>query len=427
MIYLLFIFFVILVGFLLYALLKAHKKLKPFKGVTDIQDLLKKSQIQVDALRRQGEGLQNEIQGKRTEIDRLNYQFNLVEDALEVQSFGFYEPKYGHLGDSPAFKNRLKQIRIDQKALVKNKQALFTPGNWTVNGSAAEGRKMVNKQVRLMLRAFNGECDAAIEKAKYNNVEKMEARIRKSKEAIDKLGESHGISIRPNYLNLKLQELYLVHEYREKVQEEKEEQRRIKEMMREEAKALKELERIQKSAAKDADSAQKAYERAQKEMMAANEEMRARMAEKVAALEAKLKEALEKKERALSMAQQTRSGHVYVISNIGSFGEGVFKIGMTRRLEPLDRVRELGDASVPFRFDVHAMIYSEDAPSLENHLHKVFDRRRVNKINLRREFFRVSLGEIEKEVHKTDSRIEFIQVPEAEEFRKTQAIDASGR
>lgn len=123
--------------------------------------------------------------------------------------------------------------------------------------------------------------------------------------------------------------------------------------------------------------------------------------------------------RALSMAQQTKSGHVYVISNIGSFGEDVYKIGMTRRLEPLDRVKELGDASVPFKFDVHAMIYSEDAPDLENELHKEFENNRVNLVNRRREYFNVSLDLIEEVVLKNNSEIEFIKVPEAGEYRES--------
>ena len=128
------------------------------------------------------------------------------------------------------------------------------------------------------------------------------------------------------------------------------------------------------------------------------------------------------RERAMSRAQMTRSGHVYIISNIGSLGEDVYKIGMTRRLDPEDRIRELGGAPVPFRFDVHAMIYSEDAPTLENALHKALERRRVNRINPRKEFFNVSLEEIEEIVHQQDVNAEFIRIPPAEEFRKTLAI-----
>ncbi len=140
----------------------------------------------------------------------------------------------------------------------------------------------------------------------------------------------------------------------------------------------------------------------------------------------KLKEDLEdahsKNERAKSMAQQTKSGHVYVISNIGSFGEDVYKIGMTRRLEPLDRVKELGDASIPFIFDVHAMMYSEDAPALENTLHKIFDKKRVNLVNSRKEFFKITLEEIEEETKKISKDIEFIKTIEARDYNESKAI-----
>jgi hypothetical protein len=140
-------------------------------------------------------------------------------------------------------------------------------------------------------------------------------------------------------------------------------------------------------------------------------------------LEQSLKNANEAKERAISRAQQTKSGHVYIISNLGSFGENVYKIGMTRRLEPLDRVKELGSASVPFTFDLHAMIYSENAPELESLLHKEFDDRRINKVNNRKEYFKVSLDEIEQVVkNKYEKEVDFIKVIEAQQFRETKSI-----
>lgn len=122
------------------------------------------------------------------------------------------------------------------------------------------------------------------------------------------------------------------------------------------------------------------------------------------------------------MAQQTKAGHVYVISNIGSFGDNVFKIGMTRRLEPMDRVKELGDASVPFEFDVHAMIYSDNAPELENIIHKEFDSRRVNLVNSRKEFFQVELEEIEEIAKKRNLDVEFTKIAEAREFRESKIL-----
>ena len=139
-------------------------------------------------------------------------------------------------------------------------------------------------------------------------------------------------------------------------------------------------------------------------------------------LEQKLQNALEDKERAISQAQLTKTGHVYVISNIGSFGENVYKIGLTRRLEPEIRVRELGDASVPFHFDIHAMMFSDDAPSLEHKLHEIFEEKRVNLVNRRKEFFKITLEDIEKEAKKINSEVEFYYTTESKEYKQTLAL-----
>ena len=189
--------------------------------------------------------------------------------------------------------------------------------------------------------------------------------------------------------------------------------------MREEEKARKEYEKAIKEAELEEIRYQKALEQVQKVMATKSEEEKLKYSERIAELERELEEAKALKERALSQAQLTKSGHVYVISNIGSFGENVYKIGMTRRLDPLDRVKELGDASVPFPFDVHAMIYSNDAPALENKLHKVFDDKRLNLINMRKEFFNVTLEEIEEEVKKCFGDFKLTKIAEAEQFRKS--------
>jgi hypothetical protein len=144
---------------------------------------------------------------------------------------------------------------------------------------------------------------------------------------------------------------------------------------------------------------------------------------KLAELAARLVAAEAKNQRALSMAQQTRAGHVYVISNIGSFGEDVLKIGLTRRLEPLDRIRELGDASVPFDFDVHALIRSEDAPALERELQRHFVRQQVNKVNARKEFFRVKLQNVRELVTSLGHEASFTLAAECREWKETQAIE----
>ena len=223
--------------------------------------------------------------------------------------------------------------------------------------------------MKLSLRAFNGECDAVIAKVKWNNISKMEERIKKAYELINKLNETNNVGIYYTYFQLKLEELRLTYEYENKKQQEKEEQAEIRQRIREEA----QLERDLLDAEKEEEKYQKLLEKAKKESEESTGEKLNSLNVKIKELEEELKKAHEKRERAKSMAEQTKSGHVYVISNVGSFGKNVYKIGMTRRLEPLDRVKELGDASVPFIFDVHAIIYSVNAPMLENQLHKLFD------------------------------------------------------
>ncbi|MGS0705497.1 GIY-YIG nuclease family protein [Acinetobacter sp. ANC 3781] len=167
----------------------------------------------------------------------------------------------------------------------------------------------------------------------------------------------------------------------------------------------------------------KAYEKARKEFEQASDDQKSKYDQKMNDLMLKLKEAEDKNQRAISMAQQTRAGHVYVISNIGSFGEDVLKLGMTRRLEPLDRVRELGDASVPFTFDVHAMIYSDDAPALEKKLHHHFNHERVNKVNYRKEFFKTPLAGVKKYLEDQGIQAKFTLKAEALQYRESLQIE----
>ncbi len=281
---------------------------------------------------------------------------------------------------------------------------------------------MVRDRLKLMFRAFNGECDAAVARVRYNNVEVMERRMETAYERINKLSVTTGCSIERMYLRLKLAELHLTHEFHEKREAEREEQRQIREQMRDEMKAKKEIERVQREAEKDEARYEKALAKARSEVADTVGAKQDKLRGQIEELERRLAEAHENKERAMSQAQMTRAGHVYVISNVGSFGDDVYKIGMTRRLDPMDRVRELGDASVPFRFDVHAIIYSDDAPSLEAELHRQFDSHRVNRVNYRKEFFRVPLDEIARVVHDNHGEIEFTLAAEAEEYRKTVAL-----
>jgi hypothetical protein len=354
-------------------------------------------------------------------IQQLRIEFKKLDEEANLQSCGFYRPHYD-FADSERYQNKLEEIRRQQSELLKQKTAAVGDQEWAVNGSVKEGRKQINQTLKLMLRAFNGECDAAVIRVRYNNFKVMESRIQKAFETINGLAEVQQCRITRDYLNLKLQELYLAFEYQEKVQAEKEEQRRIREQMREEEIAQREIEKAKQQAEEEERRYEVALSKARDEVEKSTGAKHDKLMEQVSALEQKLAEAHSNKERAISRAQMTRSGHVYVISNIGSFGEHVFKIGMTRRLEPLDRVKELGDASVPFSFDVHAVIFSEDAPALESKLHKILEGQRVNLVNERKEFFNIKLQQVAEIVKGHCGEIEFTKIAAAEEFRKTQAL-----
>lgn len=378
----------------------------------------------------------NEIQQYDIKLNELNAKFqqalgihaqleqevNLYRDTLEIGSFGLYIPQF-NLETSEAYKVKLENNYARQKDLIRKDQAAICSTEWTVGGSKAEGKKMTNQLKKLMLFAFNGECDGLMAKVKWNNAMKTKEKILKSYESINKLGVTQQVSIASNFLNLKLDELALTYEYEEKKYEEKEEQRRIREQMRDEERVQKELEKAQKDAAEEESRYQSALDKARQELSRSTTANVDILTEKVKILEERLQSAHDRKERAIALAQLTKVGHIYIISNLGSFGEDIYKIGMTRRLDPLDRVKELGDASVPFQFDVHAIIYSENAPQLENALHKYFHERRLNRINHKKEFFRVTLTEIEQFVlQQTNAEIQFTKVAEAREYRETMTM-----
>lgn len=362
---------------------------------------------------------QNIAQSQR-QLSQLRKEIEPLELESIAREFGIYEPKYD-FGEAARYKTELDGIRKKQKELIRDGEAVKVPQKWTVNGSETAGRKMLKEIAQLQIWAFNGETEALIQRVRFDNVDKMEQRIRDLFKKVNVLDGETGSRLTDDFLKLKLQELYLVHEYQEKRQAELEEQRAIREQMREEERAQKELERAQAEAAKEEQRYETALEKARRDVESAEGAKRDKLQQEIERLSQALTQAHERKERALSMAQQTRVGHVYVISNIGSFGEHVYKIGMTRRLEPLDRVKELGDASVPFGFDVHAVIYSEDAPKLEADLHRAFSDRRVNQVNHKKEFFRVTLEEIRDFVHAHHGEIEFTMAAEAADYRKTQA------
>lgn len=349
---------------------------------------------------------------------------DLIETNEEVlmQSFGLYQPRYA-FSNSSGYKEALENVRQRQKDTIKSGTAATGATNWTVNGSAAQGRKMVADMQKLLIRAFNCECSDVIDHVKFNNVETAEKRIESSFSAISKLGSICGVAITGHYRKLKLEELHLAHEYQIEKQKEKERVKELRAEERERAKLEKEIEAERKRLEKEQQHYANALRQILQQLANADPTEIPALEEKKAELEAKASDINSAMQQVNYRAANQKAGYVYIISNVGAFGDGIYKIGMTRRLEPMDRIDELGDASVPFNFDVHALIFSEDAPALETALHHAFEDRKLNMINTRREFFRVSLDEIKAVVKKNfDKTVEFIDIPPAEQFRQSELI-----
>lgn len=358
--------------------------------------------------------LDAEIQEKRELLNVFNREINLIE-------CGLYQPTF-EFANSDLYKDELVRLREKQKKYIENDSAAYGNTDWQVNGSKTKGRTMVNNYKKLLLRSFNVECDDIVANVKISNVSRSIDRIIKVSEQISKLGNTMGIGISPKYIQLKIDEVRLALDYQQKKQEEKERIKEIKAQEREEAKILKEIEEERRRLQKE----QAHYKNALKVILTQIEKNgeSAELIEKRDQLEDKIGDTEKAIENVDYRAANRKAGYVYVISNIGAFGENVFKIGMTRRLDPQERVYELSDASVPFNFDIHAMIFTEDAPGLETALHNAFESRKLNKVNTRREFFAVSLEEIKAEVRKNhDKTVEWVDVPEADQYRQSVLLE----
>lgn len=378
---------------------------------------LNKQASKLDAQIREKE---KDLNGLELKIASRKNQLIIFDDDILVQEFGLYSPRYSY-NTSDEYKEQLRNVRDQQKDCLKKGNAATGSTNFTYNNSKSQGDKMVKDMQKLLLRAFNSECDETIANVKFNNYDMSLKKITSSCEAISKLGKMLSISITPAYFNLKKKELALALEYQIKKQEEKEQLKAARAEQREQAKAQKEIEEQRKKIEKEQNHYQSAYEKL-KSQLALNPDDKD-LLDKKAELEDKLSD-IDKALTDIDYRQANmKAGYVYIISNIGAFGENVYKIGMTRRLDPQDRIDELGDASVPFNFDVHAMIFSDDAPALESALHRAFEDKKVNMVNQRREFFNVSLDEIKKVIKEHfDKTVEFVDVPDAEQYRISQKM-----
>ena len=357
-----------------------------------------------------------EINSKDQELKSLQEQLALAKEEDEMQTYGLYEPHYD-FENATAYKEKLDEIKRKQKESVKDKTAAWGNPNMRLDGDLRKGQAMINDNIKQIIRTFNTECDGIIRKVKHSNMEASEKRIRKSYETLNKLNERVGVRIQPKYLDLKLEELHLAYEYQVKKQEEKELLAEAREREREEKKLRQKLEKEKNKFNRENNRINNELNDAEAKLQAANDEEKAKLQAEIDKLKAALEKNNEEIEKIDKWEETPGAGYVYIISNIGSFGEDVYKIGVTRRDDPEERIRELSNASVPFKYDSHVFIFSEDAYNLESSLHERFDNKRVNKINRRKEFFNITIDDVKKIVEENKASVHsFVEEPEAEEY-----------
>ncbi|MDN4596836.1 DUF4041 domain-containing protein [Leifsonia virtsii] len=334
----------------------------------------------------------------------------VTDDAAVLQSVGIY--RYHHpLESAAAYKERLSVLEARISALVVEGRAIEKSNLFTFNNSLAQGRRMTDDLSKLMLRAYNAEAENSLRTLRAGNVETAKSRLERSRTAIAKLGKLMEMRISDAFHELRVEEVELTADWLMKKQEEREAQREERARLREEAKVAKEL--ADQRAQLDKERAHVLNALALLEGNGgADPELLVRLAE--------IDEAIKEND---FRAANIRAGYVYVISNEGAFGKNVVKIGLTRRLEPRERIAELSGASVPFRFDIHALHYSDDAVSLETELHKHFADRALNRANPRKEFFFATPAEVrEVLLRKVGNLLEYFEDADALEFRQSVGL-----
>ena len=371
----------------------------------DIEERISKKSIELNQLYSEISKVKNELKNKKEEIENLEPLVTVVN----------IDTKGLDLATSQELKNILSKYKLEEAELVKY--------NTAVDVLIYDDKKFITTQVRQILRSFNAECDLAISNVTLKNIDTMRNKILRSYEALNKIYKSDGVQITKTFLENKLQQLITAHSYQEKLEDEREQKKLIQEQLKEEEKVRREIEREKAKIEKDETQFKNEISKLMKYLQKTDNEVeKALYIDKIKECEERLSELETVKSDVLNREKNTRAGFVYIISNIGSFGENIFKIGMTRRLEPMDRIKELSSASVPFEFDVHALIFSDDAPNLESILHNTFREYEVNKVNHRKEFFSIPLEKIEKVVTEHhNATVQWTYDAAAEEYRESLA------
>ncbi|HHO1086938.1 TPA: DUF4041 domain-containing protein [Staphylococcus aureus] len=326
----------------------------------------------------------------------LTYPFDLVEvDSSQINTY-------------------IKKLQMKEKELLNLEEV-------KIFNVSTENKRHQNAQAKQIIRLFNAETSQLINKVNSKNIESMQNKIFKSYEGINKIFETDNVRIPETLLDIKLEMLDLIHKYQVKIEDEKiirrEERARLKEIEQAEKEMEKKLKELDKDIRHHNNEIKKLTMYLNNTDLQVEKEL---YIEKIRELDQSLKNLNSERENVEDRKDNAQSGFVYIISNIGSFGENVYKIGVTRRLEPMDRINELSSASVPFEFDVHALIFSENAFELKNKLHEYFKKYKVNKVNGRKEFFKVNINEIkDKVLSEHNSTVQFIDEPKAIQYRET--------
>ena len=348
----------------------------------------------------------------------LEQDVKALTPSVEMSKSGLYPPTFGYL-DTQSLRESVRDNRAEQLALIKKDAAVTKYGTFTLFGSKKDGEALVADYKKVFLRTFNAEFEDIRKKLRNSNTVSSEEKLWRVSEQLENLGEVLAVEVSQEYLRLKARELDIWVNELEDRQYEKEQRREQQKLLREQKKEFKkDDEELEAEIEISTAMLNKAKKRALELVGMTAEDV----ADELSSLEKEIAEHETRIEESMSEAQKTKAGYIYVISNVGSFGEGVLKIGMTRRLEPMDRVVELGDASVPYRFDVHTIAFVENAPELERTLHQKFAEYRVNKENERKEFFRVSVEDVREAMESFDVDSEWYYDVEAREYNESKLM-----
>jgi Domain of unknown function (DUF4041)/Meiotically up-regulated gene 113 len=405
------------------------KSKEEFERQLDSNILLKENEIK--DRERTLATLAQEQEELKFKTDRLRVEVGELEEEANIQSFGFYQPKYSFISFGDYYL-QLKQVKGYQKDMLRDDKAAICRTSWVVKDSEKEGKKLAKNFLRLVLIIFNSECDGIVSRVKPSNIVASEEKIKKHFKSLNRASQVIDCEITEEYLRLKLRELHLQYESECKKQEEKEQEQELNARMKQESKDQRKLEEENKKI-REAEERERRYEQQISEALLkqeiAAEQDKKTLEAQIWQLRMNLAEATSDREEAEHRSRLVKAGYIYVISNIGSLGRDVYRICMTKRSSNEDEYVRLMNPDVPFPFDVHFKFISEDASETLRQLHQRFGSKRVNRVNLRREFFNISFDEISQaieEIQKATGALKNIQsekAPQAYEYRRTQAAE----